>query len=123
MDENRSDEDNSTSGSHQSDGSEASESDESDISSPLGSMVMTDSSNPQAASDSDDLASVIDLEEESLIPLGSDEAEGNGMVPVLNISSDSDTLGSNSDIQDRLVVKIKKGVDFPHRLLRIIIMY
>ena len=51
-------------------------------------MVMTDSSDPQAASDSDDLASVIDPEEESLIPLGSDEAEGNGMVPVLNISSD-----------------------------------
>ena len=110
MDENRSedspdsdDSDDSISGSDESDDSdsESEESYESDISSLLASTVMNDSSGP----DSDDLASLSDPGEESQAPLGSDAARGNQTV--LDISSDS-------DIQDRLVAKNKKGVCLPH---------
>lgn len=116
MDENRSEEsdvpDDSdsdpTSSPHQSDESEVS--DESNVSSPLASTVMNDSSGP----DSDDPASdpEDDPEEESLASLSSDEAGGNGTV--LDIDSDEDTLGSDDDIQDRLVARKKKAVRLHH---------
>ena len=78
---------------------------------------MNDSSGP----DSDDLAASLsdpgELEEsEPRAPpsLGSNSAGGNRMV--LDIGSNSDTLpvDSDSDIQDRLAVRNKKGVCLLH---------
>jgi len=83
-------------------------SDKSDVSSLLASTDINNSSKP----DSDDPADVNGPEEESPVLPVSNEAGGNRTVLV--IDSDEDTLGSDEDIQDRLVTRKKKGVCLLH---------